>query len=86
MTTNQSQEPKLQWAKNVASKLRSLQLEIEGNLRSKLDEKREWWNEKSDKWQESEKGLSWDMYLDEVEELLDDIENITIPDSLQPDE
>lgn len=49
-------------------------------LREIHDEKRSWWDDKSEKYQESEKGQEWDDHLLAVEGFLDDIENIVMPD------
>ena len=52
------------------SKLKSAQ------TRENLEQKREWCEEKSDKWYESEIGEEWNYHLDEVEGLIDEIDNI----------
>lgn len=51
-------------------------MEAAEQTRVNLEEKREWVDEKSDKWQESEIGEEWTNHLDETENLLDEIESI----------
>lgn len=45
--------------------------------REALEEKRDWILEKSEAYQESDAGQEWYTYLDEVENLLDEIDGLT---------
>lgn len=49
---------------------------ISEETRENLEIKRSENEEKSDRWQESETGEEWAYYLDTLEALLDDIENL----------
>lgn len=49
-------------------------------IREALDEKRDWLNDKSEKYQEGESGQAWDEHLSDVESLLDEIDNLEMPD------
>ncbi len=70
---------KLQGLSKLAKALDNLKMVAE-QIRENLDEKREWWYEKSDTWQESDKGQEWDEHLCDIENLLDEIGAIEIPD------
>jgi len=60
----------------IAEDLQALAEEV----RVELEEKQEWFEGKSDKWQEGEKGEEWKYFFDEVEEFLDEIDNMSSPD------
>lgn len=65
--------------KKLAQKTLDLQEEA-SRLQSALDEKREWWEDKSEKWQESDTGQAWSAHLDLVEEFLSDLDCLNVPD------
>lgn len=49
-------------------------------LKEVLEAKQEWLSETSNSYQNSEKGQEWSDHLDSVESLLDDIDNLEIPE------
>lgn len=53
--------------------------QVSAEVREALDIKREWWYDKSENWQDGEKGQKWDDFMIEVESFLDDIDNLSIP-------
>ncbi len=48
--------------------------------RENLEQKREWWDERSEKWQESDTGQQWDEHLSDVENILDEIDALEMPE------
>ena len=53
-------------------------LELSEQIREELDSKKDWFDDKSDNYKESEKGEEWDYYLTEVENLLDTVDQIEL--------
>lgn len=49
-------------------------------VRSALEDKQQWLETRSDKYQESEAGQAWEEYLNSIEELLDRIDELDVPD------
>ncbi|MFV8268427.1 hypothetical protein ACNQGP_00645 [Flavobacterium sp. GT2N3] len=66
--------------KNVKALVKILAnaLELSEQIREELDSKKDWLDEKSDKYKESEKGEEWEYYLTEVENLLDNLDQIEL--------
>lgn len=66
--------------KNVKAlvKLLANALELSEQIREELENKKDWLDEKSDNYKESEKGEEWDYYLTEVENLLDTVDQIEL--------
>ena len=50
--------------------------DVAEEIRESLNEKREWFEGKSESWQESDKGQEWDEHLSDVENLLDEIDTL----------
>jgi len=48
--------------------------------RENLEQKREWWDEKTEKWQESDTGQEWEEHLSDVENILDEIDALEMPE------
>jgi|GEM_PF-1039326 len=62
---------------NALDKLKT----VSEQTRENLDEKRGWWEEKTEKWQESDTGQEWEEHLADVENILDEIDAIEMPES-----
>ena len=71
--------PKLKSLKDLSLALDELKATAEF-VRTELEIKQEWLNNKSDQFQASEKGQAWETYLEEVDTLLNDIESLETPD------
>jgi len=71
---------KLKGLKELAESMEKLQAAAE-NVRQNLDEKREWLEGRSEKYQESDAAQEWDEHLSEVENILDEIDNLQIPET-----
>lgn len=69
---------KLKGTKKLASKIEDLQI-IASDMRQELDKKREWLNNKSDKYKESEEAEELESHLNEIEDILNDIDNLNQP-------
>ena len=67
---------KLKGLAELAEAIEALKVVAE-EVRGNLEEKQAWCDERSDKWQESDKRQEWDDFLGEVESVLDDIENMS---------
>ncbi len=64
---------------SIKKKFQKLLEEI-GNAREAVDHKRDWWEGKSETWQDSDAGQEWDAYLTASETLLEELENIDTTD------
>ena len=62
---------------NALDKLKT----VAEQTRETLDEKREWWEDKTEKWQESDSGQEWEEHLSDVENILDEIDALEMPES-----
>ena len=49
-------------------------------VKNNLEEKREWWGEKPENWQEGELGQEWEEYFEVLKEMLSVINNIETPE------
>ena len=65
--------------KKLASAIDALKAVAE-EFKEILETKQDWLSEKSDSYQDSDKGQEWSEHLDAVESLLSDIENLEIPE------
>jgi hypothetical protein len=66
--------------KKIIHAIADLQMLIENETRSALDDAREKFNDRSDRFKISDNGLETDDILYRIESFLDEIENIEIPD------
>lgn len=62
---------------NALDKLKT----VSEQIRENLDEKREWFDEKSESWQESDTGVEWEEHLDNMENILDEIDALEMPEA-----
>ena len=61
---------------NALDKLKT----VAEQIRENLDEKREWWDGKSDAWQEGDTGQEWEDHLGNMENILDEIDALEMPE------
>jgi len=61
---------------NALDKLKT----VAEQIRENLDEKREWWDGKSEAWQEGDTGQEWEEHLGNMENILDEIDNLEMPE------
>lgn len=65
----------LKGVKNFSKRI--LELKALGEeLQENLQEKIAWWEEKSEKWQESDKGQEWQEYFNQIEEMISRVEDL----------
>ncbi len=71
--------PKLKGIKKLNGAIEELKA-MADEVRSTCEEKQEWFDSRSDRYQESEKGQEWSDYLDALSNTLDNIDNLEIID------
>jgi len=62
---------------NALDKLKT----VAEQIRENLDEKREWWDDKSEAWQEGDTGQEWEDHLGNMENILDEIDALEMPEA-----
>ncbi len=69
---------KINLLQDIVNKLEAIsdsEFELE-RVEHSLEDKRDWWENQSETWQESEEGEDWDVYLDEVEDQIKSVRYI----------
>lgn len=69
--------------KTLQKKIQDLKDYAEQYREEMLEPKKEWLEDRSDKFKESEKGEEWEYHLYEIEEVLDAIDNIEIDEHVE---
>ena len=63
-------------SKELADAILNLK-ELAEEVRNNLQDKEQWWDERTEKWQDGENAEAWKTHFSELETVLDEIENLT---------